>query len=98
MARTLVGLVSSDKPDKTIVVTVQTRKTHPLYKKQYSESRRFMVHDEKNEARIGDKVAFSETRPRSARKRYQLTKILEKAALRYEETPDVVLQEKEETS
>jgi len=79
MAKTLVGLVSSDKGDKTIVVTVAIRKTHPLYKKQYTFSKKFMAHDEKNEAHIGDKVSIAETRPISARKRYILEKVLEKA-------------------
>jgi small subunit ribosomal protein S17 len=82
MAKTIIGTVSSDKTDKTIVVTVQTRKTHPLYRKQYSQSRKYMAHDEKNEAQIGDKVAIVETRPLSARKRYTLDRIIEKPALR----------------
>lgn len=82
MAKTLTGIVSSDKADKTIVVTVHTRKTHPLYRKQYSVSKKFMAHDEKNEARVGDKVEISETRPQSARKRFALSKIVDKPALR----------------
>jgi small subunit ribosomal protein S17 len=82
MAKTIIGTVSSDKTDKTIVVTVQTRKTHPLYRKQYSVSRKFMAHDEKNEAQVGDKVAIVETRPLSARKHYTLDRIIEKPALR----------------
>lgn len=90
MARTIVGLVSSDKADKTIVVTVQTRKTHPLYKKQYTVSTRFMAHDEKNEAHVGDKVSITETRPLSARKRFALAKILERPAIREEERIDVI--------
>src|ERR1700759_2916354 len=82
MAKTIIGTVSSDKTDKTIVVTVHTRKTHPLYRKQYSVSKKFMAHDEKNEARIGDKVEIVETRPMSARKRFALSRIVEKPALR----------------
>lgn len=82
MAKTIIGIVSSDKTDKTIVVTVQSRKTHPLYRKQYSVSRKYMAHDEKNESQIGDKVAIVETRPLSARKRYTLDRIIEKPALR----------------
>ena len=78
MAKTLVGTVSSDKPDKTIVVTVVTRKTHPIYKKQYSESKKFMAHDEKNEAKLGDRVSIEETRPLSARKRFVLKKVIER--------------------
>lgn len=82
MARILIGTVSSDKPDKSIVVTVPTRKTHPLYRKQYSVSTKFMAHDEKNEARIGDKVSIIETRPISARKRFKLEKVIERPVLR----------------
>jgi small subunit ribosomal protein S17 len=84
MAKTIIGTVSSNKTDKTIVVTVATRKTHPLYRKQYTESRKYMAHDEKNEAEIGDKVAITETRPLSARKRYTLSRIIEKPAIREE--------------
>ena len=82
MARTLIGTVSSAKSDKTIVVTVHTRKTHPLYRKQYTVSTKFMAHDEKNEAQVGDKVSIVETRPLSARKRFALQEIIEKPALR----------------
>jgi small subunit ribosomal protein S17 len=82
MAKTITGIVSSDKTDKTIVVTVRTRKTHPLYRKQYTVSKKFMAHDENNDAKIGDKVAIIETRPLSARKRFTLDRILEKPALR----------------
>jgi small subunit ribosomal protein S17 len=82
MAKPIVGVVSSNKGDKTIVVTVQTRKTHPLYRKQYTVSKKFMAHDENNEAQPGDKVAIIETRPLSARKRHTLQAILEKPELR----------------
>lgn len=88
MARTIIGTVSSSKSDKTIVVTVQTRKTHPLYKKQYTVHTKFMAHDENNEAQTGDKVAIVETRPLSARKRFTLSRIIEKPALR-EDTLEV---------
>jgi small subunit ribosomal protein S17 len=82
MAKTIIGVVSSNKTDKTIVVTVVERKTHPLYRKQYSTSKKFMAHDEKNEAQVGDRVSIVETRPLSARKRYALERIIEKPALR----------------
>jgi small subunit ribosomal protein S17 len=82
MAKQLIGVVSSNKGDKTIVVTVQTRKTHPLYRKQYTVSKKFMAHDAKNEAQPGDKVAIVETRPISSRKRHVLDRIIEKPALR----------------
>lgn len=87
--RTIVGVVSSNKTDKTIVVTVQTRKTHPLYKKQYTVTTKYMAHDENNEALVGDKVAIVETRPISARKHFTLDRIIEKPALR-EDTLEVV--------
>jgi len=82
MAKQLIGTVSSTKGDKTIVVTVHARKTHPLYRKQYTVTKKFMAHDEKNEAAVGDKVAIVETRPLSARKRHILDQIIEKPALR----------------
>lgn len=81
MAKSLTGVVSSNAPDKTIVITVQTRKTHPIYKKQYTVSTKFMAHDEKNECNVGDKVIITETRPLSARKRFTLEKIVERAAM-----------------
>jgi small subunit ribosomal protein S17 len=82
MAKTIVGIVTSNKTDKTIVVTVQERKTHPLYRKQYTTHKKFMAHDEKNEAQPGDKVSIVETRPISARKRFKLLEIIEKPVLR----------------
>jgi small subunit ribosomal protein S17 len=81
MARTIVGTVVSDKADKTIVLSVVTRKTHPIYKKKYSRTTKYIAHDENNEARVGDKVEVVETRPISARKHLKLTKIIEKAAI-----------------
>lgn len=87
MAKKLQGVVTSDISDKTIVVTVRTRKTHPIYKKQFTESKKFMAHDESNEAKIGDKVIISETRPISARKRFILEKVVVKATIKHVE-PD----------
>ena len=84
MAKLIIGTVSSNKNDKTIVVTVQTRKTHPLYRKQYLVTDKFMAHDEKNSARVGDRVVITESRPISARKRFVLSEILEKPKLRQE--------------
>lgn len=80
--KVFTGVVKSNKTDKTIVVIVQTRKTHPIYRKQYTDSRNFMAHDENNEAQVGDRVSIVETRPMSAQKRFKLEKILEKPALR----------------
>lgn len=82
MAKTLQGIVTSDRPDKSIVVTIVTHKSHPIYKKRYIVSQKVMAHDEKNEAQTGDKVSIVETRPLSARKRYQLNKIIERPVLR----------------
>jgi small subunit ribosomal protein S17 len=86
MAKYLNGTVTSDKADKTIVITSRTRKTHPLYKKQYTVNSKFIAHDEQNEAKVGDKVIIVETRPQSARKRFKLDRIIERAAARFEET------------
>jgi small subunit ribosomal protein S17 len=88
MAKTLIGVVASDKADKTIVVSVATRKTHPIYKKQYTSTKRFMAHDEQNDARAGDRVQISETKPLSARKRFTLDKVLERAPVRHVEQVD----------
>lgn len=81
MAKTLTGTVSSNAADKTIVITVQTRKTHPIYKKQYTATSKYMAHDENNDCKVGDRVVIVETRPLSARKRYKLEKILERATI-----------------
>jgi small subunit ribosomal protein S17 len=99
MAHILTGVVTSDKPDKTVVISVTTRKTHPLYKKQYTVNSKFMVHDEKNQAKVGDLISAVETRPLSARKRYIMTKVLTKAGAHFEEadaTADVPVEEKPE--
>ncbi len=81
MAKIIIGTVSSTKTDKTIVITVHTRKTHPLYKKQYTTTSKYMAHDEHNECEVGDQVSIVETRPLSARKRHVLSKVLQKAAI-----------------
>lgn len=79
MAKTLTGIVTSDKADKTITITVTSRETHPIYGKQYTVSRKYAAHDENNEAKEGDKVTVSETRPISKRKAFTLVSIDEKA-------------------
>lgn len=102
MAKTFVGVVSSDKADKTIIVKVATRKTHPIYKKQYTSTKKFMAHDEQNDAHIGDKVVISETKPLSARKRFTLDTVLERAAISHVEelAPEVaeVIGDKQEAA
>lgn len=85
MSKTLIGTVVSDKVDKTIVISVHERKTHPLYKKQYSVSTKFMAHDPENQAKLGDTVVITETRPLSARKRFILDKVVSKAAVQHVE-------------
>ena len=79
MARTLIGTVSSAKRDKTITVTVASRETHPLYRKQFTFTRKYSAHDEKNEASEGDKVLIAETRPVSKTVNWKLEKIIEKS-------------------
>jgi small subunit ribosomal protein S17 len=74
-----VGLVVSDRPEKTVTVSVETLVRHPMYKKRVRHSKRFMVHDEGNEARVGDTVRIIETRPISARKRWRLANIVSRA-------------------
>ncbi len=74
-----VGLVVSDKPEKTAVVSVETLVPHHLYKKRVRHSKRFMVHDEQNAARVGDTVRIVETRPLSSRKRWRLVNIVSRA-------------------
>ncbi|MCX6728596.1 MAG: 30S ribosomal protein S17 [Candidatus Saccharibacteria bacterium] len=78
MAKTLSGIVTSDKADKTITVTVTSRQTHPIYGKLYSVNRKYMAHDEKNVAKKGDKVTISEIRPVSKRKAFTLVEVIEK--------------------
>jgi small subunit ribosomal protein S17 len=85
MAKTITGVVASKKTDKTIVVTEHVRLTHPLYRKQYTITKRFMAHDEDNVAHEGDKVIIVETRPLSARKHFTLLKVTEKAGVKHVE-------------
>ena len=84
MVKSIIGIVSSNAPNKTIVVKVERRKTHPLYHKQYKDTTKFMAHDEKNEAKVGDKVLIIESRPISANKHFILSKILDTPALSVE--------------
>ena len=89
MAHTLIGTVTSDRRDKTITVSIQNRETHPLYRKQYTKTRKYTAHDEKNEAHIGDLVEISEVRPISKTKAYTLVKVIEKSRGRVELKDDV---------
>lgn len=96
MRRVITGTVTSDKPDQTIVITVVARKTHPLYKKQYTRATKYMAHDPQNKARIGDRVRIAEIRPMSARKKFELRDIIARASVGFEEadaTADIPVEE-----
>jgi small subunit ribosomal protein S17 len=75
-----VGQVLSNKMDKTLVVLVESHRNHPLYKKTMKKVKRYKVHDEKNECKIGDTVKIVETRPLSKEKRWRVGEIIIKAA------------------
>lgn len=77
--KTRIGLVSSDKMDKTVVVEVTTLKQHPLYGRTVKRTTKFKAHDELNEAGAGDTVEIMECRPLSREKRWRLVRIVEKA-------------------
>lgn len=79
LRKTRIGVVSSNKMDKTVLVTVQRRLKHPLYGKFVKKTTRYMTHDEKNECTIGDLVRIMETRPLSKNKRWRLVEVIEKA-------------------
>ena len=79
LRKTKLGVVSSNKMDKTITVNVERKVKHPLYGKFVKKSTKFHAHDEKNECSIGDTVKIMETRPLSATKRWRLVEIVEKA-------------------
>jgi small subunit ribosomal protein S17 len=75
-----VGIVTSNKMQKTVVVTVTRQVSHPLYKRVVRYSKNFMAHDEKNQCQVGDTVRIVETRPLSARKRWRVVEVVAKAA------------------
>ena len=77
--KTRVGLVVSDKMDKTIVVAIADRVAHPLYKKIVKRTYKLKAHDELNNAHVGDKVRVMETRPMSKEKHWRLVEVIEKA-------------------
>jgi len=76
-----VGVVTSNKMQKTVVITVERQITHRLYKRVVRRSKNFMAHDEKNECRVGDTVRIQETRPLSSRKRWRVVEIVSKASM-----------------
>ena len=77
----IFGTVVSDKMDKSVVVTIERQVRHGMYGKQQRLTSRFMAHDEKNEAQVGDTVALVSSRPLSRRKRWVVTRVVEKARL-----------------
>ena len=79
LRKTRVGVVVSDKMDKTITVAIQDRVKHPLYKKIVDRTYKLKAHDENNECKIGDRVKVMETRPLSKDKRWRLVEIMERA-------------------
>lgn len=74
-----IGIVTSNKMDKSIVVAVERKEKHPMYGKFVKKTSKFMAHDEKSECGIGDTVKIMETRPMSKSKRWRLVEVLEKA-------------------
>jgi small subunit ribosomal protein S17 len=79
LRKTRVGVVVSNKMDKTITVAIERRVPHPIYKKYFKKTTKLMAHDEKKECGIGDKVKIMETRPLSKNKRWRLVQVVEKA-------------------
>ena len=97
MARSITGTVVSNKADKTIVINTTVRKTHTIYKKQYSQNTKYIAHDEKNEANVGDVVEVVETRPISKRKTLTLNKVVSKADIaEADRVENITAEEKEE--
>jgi len=77
--KTRIGLVVSDKMDKTVVVKVERQFAHPIYKKIIKRTTKFQAHDEANDAKVGDRVRIMETRPISRLKRWRVVEVLERA-------------------
>lgn len=79
LRKTRVGVVVSNKMEKTITVAIERKVPHPIYKKYFKKTTKLMAHDEKNECKVGDKVKIMETRPLSLKKRWRLVEIVVKA-------------------
>jgi small subunit ribosomal protein S17 len=77
--KTRIGIVVSNKMNKTVTVKIERQVPHPLYKKYFKMSKKYLVHDEHSTADVGDKVLIMETRPLSKRKRWRLVEIVERA-------------------
>lgn len=74
-----VGIVTGDEMDKTAVVMIERKVKHPVYKRYVKTRKKYAIHDEENQCRVGDKVRFMETRPLSKNKRWRLVEIVERA-------------------
>jgi small subunit ribosomal protein S17 len=79
LRKTRIGVVLSNKMEKTITVAIERRVPHPIYKKYFKKTTKLMAHDEKRVCQIGDKVKIMETRPLSLNKRWRLVEVVEKA-------------------
>ncbi len=79
LRKTRIGLVVSNKMDKTITVAIERKVPHPIYKKYFKKTTKLLAHDAKDECNMGDRVKIMETRPLSARKRWRMVEIIEKA-------------------
>jgi len=79
LRKTMIGIVVSDKMDKTVVVSVETSVAHPIYNKTVKRTYKLKAHDEENVCQVGDKVKVMETRPLSKDKRYRVVEIVEKS-------------------
>ncbi|MBR3511772.1 MAG: 30S ribosomal protein S17 [Clostridia bacterium] len=79
LRKTMIGTVTSDKMDKTVVVSVETSVRHPMYKKTVKRTYKLKAHDEENKCEVGDKVKVMETRPLSRDKRWRVVEVVEKA-------------------
>lgn len=77
--KTRIGVVSSNKMEKSITVLIERRLRHPIYGKYVKKSKKFMAHDEKNDCSIGDTVRIMESRPLSAKKRWRLVEVIQRA-------------------
>lgn len=79
LRKSRIGYVVSNKMDKSIIVSIERKVAHPLYKKYFKKTTKLMAHDENNECKVGDLVKIMETRPLSARKKWRLVEVVEKA-------------------
>lgn len=79
--KTIIGIVVSDKMDKTVVVAIEEHKEHPVYKKIIRRTKKYKAHDEENVCKVGDKVKLMETRPLSKDKNWRVVQIIEKAPI-----------------